>query len=95
MNTNKYAEVDARFDDIDFELGTTMDGDNISINYPLLKSFLHQELDRREGEYYKKGFIDGFEHSGEGFNGEYYSSHLPKGFLQKDAEEALSFLTKE
>ena len=28
------------FEKEDFELGTTMDGDNISINYPKLKSWL-------------------------------------------------------
>jgi len=45
-----------------------------------------------EQEMYIQGFKDGFEHSAEGFNGEYTHPDVPKNFLVSDAKEAFSSL---
>ena len=49
-------------------------------------------VEEERGEWYKKGFINGFDHSGEGFNGEYHHPDVPKDFLEKAAKESLSDL---
>ena len=55
----------------------------------LIKRFIAETIQRAEQEMYIQGFKDGFQHSTEGFNGEYQHPDVPKNFLEEDAKEAL------
>ena len=56
-----------------------------------IKLFLTESIQQAEQEMYIQGFKDGFQHSTEGFNGEYQHPDVPKNFLEEDAKEALLY----
>lgn len=89
-----------RFEEEDFELGTTMEGDSIEINYPKLESFISTVVQAA----YTRGYAEALEAAGkvvEGFKSKLsdldlktFDEHQRINFRISKATEAISKLGK-